>query len=125
MFTNAEKNYLLNIALGVSSLACIITGFILKLKIPALMASANIKMMHEWTGYLMTALVVLHLLMHLKWIQALTKIMVSNKKKLITTLLVLFVSLALVLGLITLLPAGKSHGEDGSPRLKQTDVNRM
>lgn len=110
MFTNAEKNYLLNIALGVSSLACIITGFILKLKIPALMVSVNIKMMHEWTGYLMSALVVLHLLMHLKWMQALTKIMVSNKKKLITTLLVLFVSLALVLGLITLLPAGKFHG---------------
>lgn len=125
MFTNAEKNYLLNIALGVSSLACIITGFILKLKIPALMVSVNIKMMHEWTGYLMSALVVLHLLMHLKWMQALTKIMVSNKKKLITTLLVLFVSLALVLGLITLLPAGKFHGVDGPPTLKQTDVKRM
>lgn len=125
MFTNAEKNYLLNIALGVSSLACIITGFILKFKIPALMASVNIKMMHEWTGYLMSALVVLHLLMHLKWMQTLTKIMVSNKKKFITTLLVLFVSLALVLGLITLLPAGKFHGEDGPPKLKQTDVKRM
>ena len=82
MCTNADKNYLLNIALGVSSLACIITGFILKFKIPALMASVNIKMMHEWTGYLMSVLVVLHLLMHLKWMQALTKIMVSNTLKL-------------------------------------------
>lgn len=117
MFSNSEKNYLINIVLGLIGLACIFTGLILKFKIPALMAYINIKVLHEWTGYAMAAFIILHLLMHLKWVKNSTKTMLSSKPKFIATVLVLVFTISILAGAITMLPASKApaEGRKGSP----------
>ena len=125
MFSTAEKNYLINIVLGVIGLACIATGLLLKFKIPALMAYVNIKALHEWTGYIMAALVVLHFVMHLKWLQALTRSMLQNKQKLAAAILALVFSIGLFAGLIAFSPAGKAPAAGRNGSIPQTDVKHL
>jgi cytochrome bd-type quinol oxidase subunit 2 len=121
MFSTAEKNYLINIILGVSGLACLVTGLLLKFKMPALMVYVNLKSLHEWTGYLVSTLVVLHLVMHLNWLQVLTKSMVQNKQKFVAAILALVFSVSLFLGLIALMPAG-SKGTNPHKDFKRMPV---
>ncbi len=119
MFSTAEKNYLINIILGVAGLACLVTGLLLKFKLPALMVYVNLKSLHEWTGYLVATLVVLHLVIHLDWLQVSTKSMVQNKQKFGAAILTLVLSVSLLLGLIALMPAG-SKGNN-----PHKDFNRL
>lgn len=107
MFSKAEKNYLINIALGIAALVCILSGFLLKIKVPALMpllGALNIKTLHEGSGYLMTALVVVHILTHVEWIRALSKKMFAEKLRIAAALTTVAVTFGICIGVIVTSP---------------------
>lgn len=107
MFSKAEKNYLLNIILGTVGLVCILTGILLKLKLPLLtplLGGLKLKTIHEWMGYIMAALIVLHLLMHMQWIQVITKSVFANRNKASAVLMTIVVSISSFVGVALLSP---------------------
>lgn len=74
-------NYWIDIGLAISFFICFITGLI---KWPGLIkiigTSAykvlhlkNISLLHDWSGLIMGLLVIVHLILHWKWIKAMTK----------------------------------------------------
>ena len=71
MISKAEKNYYLNIPLTIIGFACVISGFIIGDKSVSF-GGINLRSLHIWTGYIMTVLIGLHLLMHVKWIGSVT-----------------------------------------------------
>ena len=90
MFTKSDKNYLLNMALTIVTIVCIFTG---------VFYNDGLRIAHEFSGYLMAILVLVHLIWHFQWIKNVTKSMISDKKKLIA----LFVTLILSVGVCALL----------------------
>jgi hypothetical protein len=76
MLSKPKRNYCLDIALLLMGTFCALTGIALAIKPHSLMPflmSIHIKSLHEWTGYVLTVLVMLHLVFHLDWIKAMTK----------------------------------------------------
>ena len=82
-----KLNYWIDIGLAISFLICLITGLI---KWPGLIkligTSAykilyvkNISLLHDWSGLIMGILVLTHLILHWKWIIAVTKSTFGNK----------------------------------------------
>ena len=78
-----KLNYWIDVGLAISFLACFITGLI---KWPGLIKiigvaaykilhAPNISILHDWSGLIMGALVLIHLALHWKWIVAVTKSM--------------------------------------------------
>ena len=76
-----KLNYFVDVALAISFFACFITGLI---KWPGLIkvigTSAyrilhvrNISILHDWSGLVMGLLVLVHLVLHWKWMVAMTK----------------------------------------------------
>ncbi len=74
-------NYWIDVGLAISFFACFITGLI---KWPGLISvigtSAyktlhvkNVSMLHDWSGLIMGLLVLVHLVLHWKWIVSVTK----------------------------------------------------
>jgi hypothetical protein len=82
MLSKSEKNYYLDIALLLFGLISIITGIAISIKPPALMPflkAINIKSLHEWSSYTLTILVLLHLVLHMDWIKAMTKKKINSR----------------------------------------------
>lgn len=79
MFSKAEKKYYVDIFMFMMGFACIITGFLLKFRSVSA-PGANTWVLHEWTGYLVTAFIIIHLVMHSAWIKAATKNLLAKKK---------------------------------------------
>lgn len=75
-----EKNYFLNVGLAIITFICIGSGFILVLRPAFVMNAIQLpwQQLHALTGYGMVVGVVVHLLMHSKWIKAVTSKIVSN-----------------------------------------------
>ena len=78
-----KLNYWIDIGLAISFLICFITGLI---KWPGLIkiigVSAykvlhvkNISILHDWSGLIMSILVLVHLALHWKWLVCVTKSM--------------------------------------------------
>jgi len=82
-------NYWIDVGLAISFFTCFITGLI---KWPGLIkiigTSAykilhfrNISLLHDWAGLVMGLLVFVHLILHWKWIVAVTKSIFGRGKK--------------------------------------------
>lgn len=112
MFSKSEKNYFINIVLVVMALVCIVTGFLLDSRSGAF----NVRTLHTWSGYIMTGVLAIHLLMHIDWVANLTKTIFHNKIKVIAALATLLVSVGLCYSIAVFSPQqGFSQGfhEDG------------
>ena len=109
MFTKPEKNYFINVVLTIISLVCIITGFMITSG-PFSGGSLNLgrylemRTLHTWTGYIMTAIIVIHLLMHVKWIKSVTKNLFNRKKKILALVITIVVSVGICYAITKMAP---------------------
>lgn len=108
--TKAEKNYYIDIGLLLIGVVCILTGFALAFK-PAFLTTVlpvfRMKSLHEWTGYLLTALIIVHLLLHFSWMQSMTNLITTAKAKWLIAVSVIILSIGLCVA-AAVLPSGKS-----------------
>ncbi len=102
MFTKAEKNYFINGSLAVFGFICALTG--LTLKDRAIWVSAPVLQIHEGTGYIASAIVLVHLVMHRKWLVAVTKNMFSSKRKVAILVCSFLVPIAVCAAFISFAP---------------------
>jgi len=83
----AKINYFIDIGLGLSFIICFITGII---KWPGLIRligvnayrNLNIRFLstlHDFSGLIMGILVIIHIVLHWKWIVSMTKSMLNTK----------------------------------------------
>lgn len=112
MLSKSEKNYFVNIPLTVMALVCIVTGFLLDFKLNAF----NARSLHIWSGYIMTGILVLHLLMHIEWVANLTKTIFRNRMKVIAAFVTLIVSVGICYSIVVFSPQGSAHGSEGDGR---------
>lgn len=112
MLSKPEKNYFINISLIVMSIVCIVTGFMLDSR----SGFINVTKLHIWSGYIMTGILAIHLLMHVDWIVNLTKTIRRNKMKVIAALATLLVSVGLCYSIAVFGPQRNSHGFHGERR---------
>ncbi|MDD5331425.1 MAG: DUF4405 domain-containing protein [Candidatus Nanoarchaeia archaeon] len=66
-----KLNYLIDIGLLISGIIVIVTG-ILKLEIFRLRLM-NLNIIHDWSGIIFAVFVLIHLVLHFKWLIAVTK----------------------------------------------------
>ena len=109
MISNAEKNYYINIPLTIIGFACLISGFLIGDKSMSL-GGINLRSLHIWTGYIMTGLIGLHLLMHVKWIKNITGGILKNKLKVISLVTTVLVSLGICYASGIIGPNGNEQG---------------
>lgn len=120
MISKAEKNYYINIPLTIIGVACLISGFLLQNK-STLLGGINIRNLHVWTGYLLTVLIGLHFVMHLKWIKTMTSGIFQNRLKVISLVTAVLVSLGICYASGSIGLNGKEQGQgDGHFRGGQT-----
>ena len=80
MVNKAKMNYVIDVALGISFLLVLATGVI---KFPGLVQMLGISRgslpisqmstIHDWSGLIMGLLVLVHLILHWRWIVCMTK----------------------------------------------------
>ncbi|MDR3542441.1 MAG: DUF4405 domain-containing protein [Desulfosporosinus sp.] len=109
MISHAEKNYFLNIPLTIIGFACLISGLLLGDKSVSF-GGLNLKSLHIWTGYIMTGLIGLHLLMHIKWIQNITTGIFKNRLKVVSLVTTILISLGICYASGILGQNGKGQG---------------
>ena len=109
MISNAEKNYYLNIPLGIIGFACLISGYLLGDKSMSF-GGISLKSLHVWTGYIMTGLIGLHLLMHVKWIKNITMGIFKNRLKVVSLVTTILVSLGICYASGIIGPQGNDQG---------------
>jgi len=73
--TSPKINYWLDLGMGISFVSLAITGI---LKFPGLIRNVNLPWhtlseVHDWSGIVLCAFVLIHLMVHWKWIVAMTK----------------------------------------------------
>ncbi len=88
MVNRAKLNYVIDVGLGVSFFLVFITGLV---KFPGLvqffgisrgsLPSLQSSTLHDWSGVVMGLLVLIHLILHWKWIVCMTKSIFSKEKK--------------------------------------------
>jgi len=81
----SHLNYIIDIGMGISFLACFITGVV---KFPGLLRSLGINrqalplygisVLHDWSGVAMGLLVLTHLVLHWRWIVCMTKRLICH-----------------------------------------------
>ena len=80
-------NYWIDVGLGISFFICFITGLIkwpglvkiIGTSVYKILYVKNISMLHDWSGLIMGLLVLIHLVLHWKWIVVVTKNMFVKK----------------------------------------------
>ena len=116
MFTKTDRNYLADIVLIIASVVCIFTG---------LFFNSTLRFAHEMSGYLMILLILVHLFLHLPWIETTTKSIFSHKTKSIALLLTIVVSISVCASFFLYKSAGYQgrngygHHLRNSPGLRQ------
>ncbi|WP_353853009.1 hypothetical protein [Dehalobacter restrictus] len=98
MLSPNEKNFILNTSLFIFAFTCIATGIILDLKlnsITPLFSSLNLKSLHIWSGYLTAIIILLHLILHLKWIGKVSSNLLKNKSTQITLIFTILISISI------------------------------
>lgn len=88
MITKGEKNYFINVALFITGFACIFTGIMLDQRPSGISIPMWFKPLHIYIGYVLAALVLLHLMAHIGWIRTVTKSIFQDKKKVLILALV-------------------------------------
>ena len=93
MANRSERNYFLDIPLFITGLVCLITGILLHLR-PEFSISAltYTRPLHIWIGYVMAAIIVIHLLLHSSWIASLTKRIFRDKMKVIILISIILIT---------------------------------
>lgn len=93
MFMRSEKNYFLDVPLFITGIVCLITGILLHLR-PEFSISAltYIRPLHIWIGYVVTAVIIVHLLLHSDWIASLTIRICGDKKKVVILISIILIS---------------------------------
>lgn len=84
MLSKTERNFYLHIALLLLGIVIVLTGIALSLRSSALrpfLRALHIRSLHEWVGYALTVLVIIHLVFHMDWIKATAKKIFTMKKK--------------------------------------------
>ena len=76
-----EKNYFINALLFIAGLASIVTGILMDQRAEFINSMGALKNLHIWMGYALAVLLIVHLLMHVKWIKACSVRVFSDKKK--------------------------------------------
>lgn len=120
MFNKPEKDYLINVVLIIMTVVCIVTGFMLTSgPFSSYFTSGNgidfrlygeTRNLHTWTGYILTGLFVLHLLMHYKWIILLSKKFFASKTKIIGLVTAIAISIGICYAIIDLTPQRRGIG---------------
>lgn len=103
MLSKSDKNYLLNIALAGVTTVCIFTG---------VFYDNRLRFAHEMSGYLMSILVLAHLVLHAQWIKATTKNILSDKRKLTALLLTIVISVGVCALLLFKAPNDHRGGDN-------------
>lgn len=70
MLSKSEKRYLLDVMLIILGFVCAVTGIAIKFRpkfLSAIMVTLRFNELHAWSGYIMTLLVIWHILIHLDW----------------------------------------------------------
>ncbi|WP_158291426.1 DUF4405 domain-containing protein [Desulfosporosinus sp. Sb-LF] len=109
MISNAEKNYYINVPLTIIGFACLISGFLIGDKSLSF-GGINMRSLHVWTGYIMTGLIVLHLVMHVKWIKNITLGIFQNRLKVISLATMVLISLGICYATGIIGPKGNEQG---------------
>ena len=76
-----KLNYFVDVGLAISFFACFITGLIkwrglvnlVGVSVYNFLRFNNISILHDWSGLIMGLLVLLHLVLHWKWIVSVSK----------------------------------------------------
>ena len=125
MASKVEKNYLINMMLLIIGFACIVTGIGLALKPGFLMpflVAIKFKSLHEWTGYILTVLLGVHLLMHSEWIKSMTNKMFSSKKKITATVVTILIAVSACIVISAVSPEGKIPNSKGGSSISTKAV---
>lgn len=95
MAARGETNYLIDVALFITGLVCTGTGILLDLR-PHFFSGwfPMLKALHVWIGYIVTAVVAVHLLIHAGWIAAMTRGIFRERGKACVLVAVVLLSLA-------------------------------
>ncbi len=123
MISNAEKNYYINIPLTIIGFACLISGFFIGDKSMSL-GGVDIKSLHIWTGYIMTGLIGVHLLMHVKWIKNITMGIFKNRLKMISLVTTILVSIGVVYASGNIGAKGNEQGHFEKGQNQSRNLNR-
>lgn len=85
---HAKINYVIDLAMGVSFLLVFVTGLIKWQGVGMWLRANGIDLppfltitLHDWSGIIMGILVFVHLVLHWKWIKAMTKNIFGRKRK--------------------------------------------
>ena len=86
---NLKLNYWINIGLMISFFVCFITGLIKWPGIIRIIGTSaynvirfkNISLLHDWSGLIMSLLVLAHLVLNWKWMVMVTKKVFKTKEK--------------------------------------------
>lgn len=113
MLTKSDKNYLLNMALTIVTIVCVSTG---------IFYNDSLRFAHEFSGYLMAILIVIHLVWHFQWIKGASKSIISDKKKLTALILTIIISIGVCAALVLHNP-GNRHGRDNFRRPSRYSQN--
>lgn len=125
MFTKAEKNYFINMTAAIIGFACAITGFMLKFRNLPFASYLSPRSLHEVTGYLITGIVIVHLLMHTTWIKSLTKNLLTQKKTAIGVVASVLLPIAICAAVVSTSPAGDSrHFPGGGKQFNSENGNK-
>lgn len=124
LFNKAEKNYFINMIAAIIGLACAITGIMLKFRNLPFSSYFSPVRLHEITGYLIIAIVVVHLLMHVTWIKNVTKILFNQKKTAIGLAASILLPIGICVAIVSTSPAGGSgHFPGGGKQFNSQNGN--
>lgn len=108
MLSKVERNYFLDILLGIIGLVCIITGLIMNFKPQAFLAVFGmIKNLHTWTGCALAFLTFVHVLWHLSWVQAMTNSISKSPRKMWLAVALAVTAVIFCVGIAANAPSGK------------------
>ncbi|MCE5286268.1 MAG: hypothetical protein LLG02_10535 [Pelosinus sp.] len=114
MIAKVEKNYFLDILLGIIGFVCIMTGLIIDFRLQAFLGFFGmVKNLHIWAGYALATLVSLHVLWHFAWLQAMTKSMVKTPWKMWAGVLCAATAIIFCVTVAATSPATKPQHEPG------------
>lgn len=112
MISKVDKNYFLDIVLGIIGLVCAITGLIIDFKPQEFSAVVGmVKHLHIWSGYAVIVLVSIHLLWHFSWLEVMTKSIAKVRKKRLAAAFCIAMAIIFCVGVAMNSPVKKPPGQ--------------
>lgn len=102
---NGERNYFINAVLFIAGFVVIFTGITQHLRLEwvyNLISAGYLKQMHIWIGYALAVILVVHLILHSRWIASLTKKVFASPKKAVafTSLIIVCIITCYLVGVL-------------------------